>query len=142
LSPSWSEEVRESFQEDWTFRVLAFAITPVIFLLVANDNSPVRACRDRFVLGASALVLGSVAVSSWIGSVDVEVAIEAWLEARPDFDASEWWGKLPVNGPWQAIVSVSWTLFLLPIILTTAFVIFGAWRWARDAATELVGDDE
>ncbi len=38
---------------------------------------------------------------------------------------------------------VSWPWLLLPIILTTAFVIFGAWRRAvRDAEVDAVGEDE
>ena len=39
--------------------------------------------------------------------------------------------------------SVSWLLLLLPLILTTAFVIWGAWRRAvRDAEVEAVDEDE
>lgn len=152
-TPSWPEQGWESLLEVWTFRILAFASTPVIFLLVANENSPVRACRDRFVLGASALVLGSVAVSSWIGSVDAEVAIEAW-QARPNDDPTieAWlkerrnmnypWSSLPMTGR-RSIVSVSWTLLLLPLILASAFIIHGARRRAaRDAAIEAAGEDE
>ncbi len=39
----------------------------------------------------------------------------------------------------------SWDLLLLPIILTSAFVIFGAWRSAsraRNAKAEIANEDE
>ncbi len=70
---------------------------------------------------------------------DVESSMpRAMAYMRSSFAGTEW---SRIKSAVVAAHEVSWTLLLLPIILTTAFVIFGAWRRAvRDAEVEAVGE--
>ena len=127
---------------------VAYATLPVLFLSLAAYNSPVRAGRSILIVVTSVLVAGTVASSFLVGVSDSRDSAESlWHAAAPlrrHIDqlviglASK--APPPVSG---VTATVSWFLLLLPIILTTAFVIFGAWRRAvRDAEVDAVGEGE
>jgi hypothetical protein len=135
-SSVWSKIDTEAV---WTLRFpivgLLFALVSVIFLSLSIKQS-ILSLRTRFVLLSAVLIAMSTGFSCWVGELDVAHQIRE-VEGNGPWDPWRW-QRLELDiGP------VSWFRFLLPIILTTAFVIFGAWRSAvRDADVQAVGEDE
>ena len=106
----------------WTYRWLAcgllMALIPLVFLSLSRHNSPIK-LRDHRILIGGLLFATCIGCCYWVG--ELEVIEEA--SAYP----TRWWNH-----------RVPWLWLLLPIILTTAFVIWGAWRrGVRDAEVDV-----
>ena len=105
----------------YLFEVLSLTIVPMILLSLSTYDHPLRV-RSCFDLGNGVLLLASVGFSYWRGLCYESGAHITLIRAT---------GERVVLLP-----TLDWSKFyiLLPLILTTAFVIFGAWRSAaRDA---------
>lgn len=99
--------------------ILFLAILPTAFVSLSAHNVPFRV-RSSTVLVCAFLFTTTIASGYWLGTYN------AVLYAR-DYQARQ--------------VPVLW--LLTPIVLTTVFVIVGAWRSAvRDADVEAVGAGE
>lgn len=110
-TPQLLDELQTALLERWRERlrwkalwptIPCLSLLPILFLGMAVHNSPMRAARDVRLLVAGALIAGNIACAVTLGS-------------------HNWIAEAPHN------VSAFW--LLLPI-LTTAFVITGAWRRA------------
>ena len=115
----------------WFYRVLAcgllMALIPLAFLSLSRHNSLIT-LRDHRILIGGLLFATCIECCYWVGERDAWDVIE-----RAKGNSIIRWRDF----------RVSWLLLLLPIILTTAFVIVGAWRRAvRDVAVEAVGEGE
>ncbi len=121
----------------WVAICSAFALVPTMFYSIAAQGYVLR-LRDRGVLFAGGLFATSLGLSLWLGMSDVKTAFD---KTGPHSGFS---GSFPLAlAKARPEHAVSWLYLLLPIILTTAFVIFGAWRRAvRDAEVDAVGEDE
>ena len=118
----------------------SLVVLPTLFLSVSVHNSPREVVRDIWILVAGLLFLGCVWCGFWIGAHNAlpTSTLDEWRELvlayskiRHEMNAARV----------QEGLRVSWLWLLVPIILTTAFVIFGAWRSAvRDAEGEPVGE--
>jgi hypothetical protein len=124
----------------WWIVPALLAPIPLALLSLSVHNSPIN-LRDRRILRTGIMILLSVAFACLLGEHDADTSV-AGLAGYADEN-----GELSPG--WAAEVKrarhheVSWFLLLPPIILTTAFVIFGAWRRAvRGADVEAVGEDE
>ena len=96
------------------------ALLPMLFLAMSEHNSPWVAIRDRWLWIAGLLVIGNIICACGLGEHN---GVPAWTW-------NEWRLLIRVHGTVEAAreahyISPLW--LLLPIILTTAFVIFGAW---------------
>ncbi len=73
--------------------------------------------------------------------VQVSNARRIGFTALAVFSLSVLWIAAGLREPFSMLLG--WFSLLLPLILTTAFVIYGAWRRAvRDAEVDAVGEDE
>ena len=109
---------------------LSFAAIPTALLMLSAGNS-LRRSRTRSLILCGLLIAICASFTCWLGEED------NWRRViEIDLGGT---GPQPTGlGP----LEVSWFWLLTPIILTTAFVIFGAWRRAvRDADVEAVGED-
>ena len=119
--PDWGPTV-------WRWELLSLAALPLIILSLASHNHPLK-LSDRPVLGSGVLFLASIAGGYWTGESAVANAGDRFITSG--------------LGPWPPNYPGTLPCLLLPIILTTAFVIVGAWRRAvRDVEIEAVGEDE
>ena len=111
----------------------SLALISTAFLCLSRHNKVFR-LNDRWTLVSSMLLFTTLAFSFWLGMDDVS-------EGLPTIDWREYWTDEDIRSA-QGNHVVSWLRLLLPIILTTAFVIFGAWRRAvRDAAVEAADEE-
>jgi hypothetical protein len=98
---------------------LSLAPVPTLLLWIASGRTGNR----RWLLICGLLFASAISFAFWRTEADSNWA--------PDGDQAKQ----------RREHEVSWFSLLLPIILTTAFVIFGAWRGAvRDAEVEAVGE--
>ena len=141
---SWSWIALEWQCPSWTVTI-PLASLPTMLVSLSAHNSLVR-LRDPWVFLSAAFFLGCMMLVCWLGSQDALSAQDAWFEAHPLWRVNDA-GLLfedhdrPNPNP-RSLQEVSWFRLLLPIILTTAFVIYGAWRRAvRDAEVDAVGED-
>ena len=141
-STGWRMDTTAITSSSLLASVLSLTVLPSMFVLVSCHVSLVG-LRDKLVWGSSALF----AVTLWVG---YRLGMH---NAYPCSDWNEWislvWSKdidIALAEQLACIrderhVSTLW--LLLPLFLTTVFVIFGAWRRAvRDAAVGEVVDDE
>jgi hypothetical protein len=114
---------------------VAFALAPMMLYSFATRGF-IR-LRHRGELFVGGLFATSIGLSLSLGLSDATAAINM---ARDHNDSTALLLEIAAA---RSDHTVSWFSLLLPIILTTAFVIFGAWRRAvRDAEVEVVGEDE
>ena len=124
LNPDWTPTSDTLFVHQWR-TTAAFAVAPTIFMLVSTHKG-VRGLSDPLVVISGLMFAATFRSNIWLGFWDTQFGYSFGPNGRGN-DETSW--------PW----------LLLPIILTTAFVIWGAWRnavRARDAEVEEVGEDE
>ena len=132
--------------ERFAIVTVAYSILPVLFLSLSTHNSPLRSFRSTLTVVTSVLMAGTVGSSFLVGVSDLRSFTE---RATPHFRHTVQSAMgVPSEAPPEMAedpATVSWVVLLLPIILTTAVVIFGAWRRAvkaREAEAEpAVADD-
>ena len=120
--------------------IVTAAILPTIFLSFSTSNTPTE-LRSRRVLSALfAFAACAVFSGGWLAYHDAHVVL--FSSPRDRFDLS----LISIRQMQQILRAeheVSWPWLLLPIIVTTAFVIWGAWRRAAQIAMlEPVDEDE
>ncbi len=92
---------------------------------------------ERWVCLSGMGFLCACGLCYWMGEHDAERAFYSLPPTRPLMTIAFNHARA------REVHTVSWLYLLLPIILTTAFVIFGAWRRAvRDTEVAAVGGDE
>ena len=116
-------------------------------LLLSLSIPPIKAgLRDSMVWVFALSCAGTTWVCYWLGERDVMSNMARRVELGTVPEGADRFDSLHVHEVVTQAADehvVSWPPLLLPIILTTAFVIFGAWRNAgRDAEVEPVGEDE
>jgi hypothetical protein len=126
----------------WLFRFpivgLLFALAPTIFLSLSIKNSLLH-LRTRFLFLSALLMAACSGFTCWLGEHDIASHV---LELVIGGDMSN--DDLRALALASDTLPVSWFWLLIPIILTTAFVIFAAWRRAvrnRGKARVRTSDD-
>ena len=110
----------------------SMAVVPTVFLTISVSNC-LRRLLDPWIAVATALIVATVLAARWLG-----------LKLNDALDAASW-EDTEFLAEFEDQQEVPWLWLLLPLILTTAFVIFGAWRSAvkaREVEAEAVGEDE
>ncbi len=130
--------VRADYTYWWLVVGPSLALVPIALLSLSVHNSLFK-LRDRWILMAAILLAGAIGFSDWLAERDADRSypdvLINYLPAPPPFTIHDF-----VREEYHQ-VSRSW--LLLPIILTTAFVIWGAWRRAvKDAEVAAVYEDE
>ena len=108
-------------QFEYVLRGASMALIPLGLLLLSTSNSVLRLPSPRVVV-SGALILASMILSGLLGHADAMTCIHAHYSAEH------------LGDYYRERHALSWLWLLLPITITTAFVIFGACRRAvRDA---------
>ena len=143
-------ESRPPSMEDVYLKVLPVAagggILPWMFLSLSSWNELLRhRVREPWLFTCTLMFVSAIGFSYWLGGVD---AVDAFATISGRWDVvPDKVMTLPLVNKFLAQArlehTVSWLWLLLPLILTTAFVIVGAWKIAmRDAEVEAVDEDE
>jgi hypothetical protein len=112
---------------------LAIGAFPTLLLSLSISNSPAK-LRNRHVLPATIMFCGCGAWFWWIATQDCAAFHDAYPQDIDEYGHIVERIDDAVRLEMRNAHEVSWSWLLLPIILTAAFVIFGAWRSAaRDA---------
>ena len=130
----------DSYDSDrwWPLWGLFTALLPATFLALSVCNGWRDLLRKPWVLVAAFLFTFALGFVYWLGWHDIsEDVVSVNLMRFEIFKSDPSRVLVPLEkaiakAKAEAMASheVSWLLLLLPIILTTAFVIFGAWRSA------------
>ena len=104
--------------------VVGFTLLPTVFVFLSASNSP-AGLRDPHVLVCAALFAGTIAFSYWIGKHNVMPGStwNAYLEMV--YEQHDGLRAVESIATVRALHHVSWLWLLLPVIPTTAFVIWG-----------------
>ena len=152
LSEPWG--IYDSWEAQIIYAVISgsAAVLPTALLSLSRRNNVFK-LRDPWTLISCMLLVVTLVLSHRQGfddailALDVAVSDRLTLEGIPNTEefSEEWTWPIPSDAVAHQNHVVSWLWLLLPIILTTAFVIFGAWRSAvkaREVEADAVEEDE
>ena len=119
------------------FVAVSLALLPTMLVYLSFHNRLLRNPERSVWLAGLGFVCAS-GFCYWLGTHDARAAFDIYTADKPYPQTIP--GFIARHVAARQAHVVSWFWLLLPIILTTAFVIFGAWRRAsRDAEVEAVG---
>jgi hypothetical protein len=119
----------------------SMALVPMVFLTISVSNSLPR-LRDLWIAVSAALTVTTILFARWLGLG------ESWIDTHIDalFGQDNTANTARANRFFSELADrheAYWPWLLLALILTTVFVIFGAWRrqWHQRSVRREIADD-